>query len=999
MLSAKSNAMLGLQVSDGIESSQPAHLRVSAYPLQIKLQHNTGLVVVHRSFSHVTPANLSFITNSDDTSIEIRYDVVTPAQYGTVQKLKDVSGSWSNVDHFTSKDVELDWVRYLHNVGSPSQDEFKFQASVREVRTQHIFDFRITFIDLELKEARRLPINFTNSVEVLVGSQSLKYITNPLSTPANRIIFSIQQQPKYGNLFLAKKIITRGDSFSQEDVDAGKLRYTTFIFSSSSTSLYGMNFCYSINRIIYKKNSHNRCFKFDKRTKRKNSVLRLTNLHSRRYKLLRKSFSNVEDGVELKVKAPQCIELSASLTIRYQASRAGSFPETVERLLVVEGGKVALKTTRFGVKNYGVSSLTYNVTVAPFHGWLNVIDESSNSTARPNATYFTSSELASSRVLYVHDDSESPEDAFAYVATSSPEENFMYVGNFRVDVSMRNDNPPTRLNAKIFHVVLNGERILTNEVLAYVDADLNTKPSDIVYSRRDSANGGLYRISDPGTEIYEFTQREVDRNQILFKHRGEDAGRISLGVTDGHFYTAGILEVQASLPYVNPLPSNGSVVKFNESTTLSMAELRIETNVNANDTEVIYTVTEKPKHGVLLKGEREAAIFTQDDLNHGEISYRHLGGSLTKDSFRFRVAAKRTEAEGQLAIKVYPESYWEPLIVAKNQTVLVEEATSVTITKRQLEVMHPKIPATQITYLIKERPRFGYLELQSQDQEHSDEARDDYVVTNFEQSLINEGRLHYVQSEPNQTHDRLTFDVTNGITWLRDLALNFLVVPDKLYLQGGNLSVVEGKSIVLTEADFPVSTEYYAGKVTDYRVVEKPRHGSLVDSTKNLGVKKFSHKHVAAGVVLYRHSGDESLNDTLRLVAIAGEKTSEPFDLRFNVLPVNDEVPILVNRTTLTVWQGGSTTITTEHLAALDNDTEPRDLLYQITRNSNGFVSEKKLRKIGIHNFTQQQINDNQIIFTHTSEYRFSSFQMIFIKLYKSVLKDFSFFLIMFIIS
>ncbi|XP_046745666.1 chondroitin sulfate proteoglycan 4 [Diprion similis] len=907
---AKSNAMLGLQVSDGIESSQPAYLRVSAYPLQIKLQYNTGLVVVHRSFSHVTPANLSFITNSDDSSIEIRYDIVSPAQFGTIQKFKDVSGSWSNVDHFTSKDVELDWVRYLHNVGSPSQDEFKFQASVREVRTQHTFDFRITFIDLELKEAKRQPLTFTNSVEVVVGSQNLKFQTNPLTTPVNKIVFTIEKSPKYGGLFLTKKAVLKGDTFTQEDLDAGKLRY----------------------------------------------------------KLLRKSFSNINDEMVFKVKAPQCVEVASSLDIRYNLQRNGNGPETVDRLRVSEGGSVPLKIMRFDGKNYGVTSLTYNITVAPLHGWLKVVNDSFNSNPRRNATYFTSSELAAEHVHYVHDDTETPEDTFAYVAISSERENFMYVGNFHVEIAMRNDNPPTRLNARVFHVVLNGERILTNKVLEYIDADLDTKPSDIVYSRRDAANGGLYKVTNPSVQIYEFTQQDVNQHQILFKHHGEEAGKVELGVTDGHFYTAGVLEVQASPPYVNPVPSNGSVVKFNESTALTTAVLQIETNVNANESEIIYTVIEKPRHGVLLKRDKETATFTQDDLAQGEVIYKHRGGSLTKDSLRFRVSAKKTEAEGHLTVKVYPESYWEPLIVANNQTVLVEEATSVLLSKKHLEVMHPKISPSQIIYLVKERPRFGYLELQSPDQEHSDETRDDYVVTSFEQSTINEGKLHYVQSEPNQTQDSFTFDVTNGITWLRDLALNLVVIPDKLYLASGNLSVVEGKSVVLDESDFPVITEYYAGKVTDYRVIEKPKHGTIIDSTKNSLVKKFPQKHLAAGVILYRHSDDETLNDSLRLVAIAGEKTSEPFELRFKVIPVNDEIPFLVNKTTLNVWQGGSVFITSKDLATLDNDTEPENLRYHINSIRNGFICLKQFKKLEIRNFTQQQINNMEIMFTHTNE-------------------------------
>lgn len=669
------------------------------------------------------------------------------------------------------------------------------------------------------------------------------------------------------------------------------------------------------------------------------------------------------------------MELGTILPITYHLSPSQKgvqgVPEAIDKLIVSEGGKVVLRGTKFDPrKSHGVTFLMYNLTVGPRHGWLEVSNER-NTGSRSNATYFTSAELSSSYVYYVHDDTETEIDGFDYVATSSESENFMYVGKYSIEVEMKNDNPPTRLNARIFHVVTKGEKILTNKILEYVDADLRTKPENIVYSIRDSGHsGGLYTATTPAVQITEFTQRDVNEGKVLFKHRGEESGQIGLGITDGHFFTVGILQVQASPPYVNPIPSNGSVVKFNESTVLTVGELQIETNVNANDSEIVYTVIEKPRHGVLLKNDREEVVtFTLDDLTRGEIGYKHFGTSLTKDTFKYRVSAKRTEAEGHLAVKVYPESYWEPLIVANNHTVLVEEATSVLLTRKHLEVMHPKILPSQITFLIKERPRFGYLDLQSPDSEHSDETRDDYVVNHFEQNLINDGRLYYVQSEPNQTHDSLTFEVTNGITWVRDLTLRFIVVPDKLYVLGRNLSVVEGKSVVLEESDFPVSTVYYYGKVTDYRMLEKPLHGSLVDSTKNQAVKKFSLKHLAAGVILYRHSGDESIEDSVKLVAIAGDKTSEPFTVGFNVLPVNDEIPVLINRTDLEVWQGGSTPVVRSDLAALDNDTGPSDLEYRVTEIRNGFISTKTLKKMEIRNFTQQQINNGEIIFTHTSKY------------------------------
>ena len=50
-------------------------------------------------------------------------------------------------------------------------------------------------------------------------------------------------------------------------------------------------------------------------------------------------------------------------------------------------------------------------------------------------------------------------------------------------------------------------------------------------------------------------------------------------------------------------------------------------------------------------------------------------------------------------------------------------------------------------------------------------------VTSFTQNIINEGRLHYVQSSSNQTRDSFMFDVSNGISSLVGLVFHFIIIP------------------------------------------------------------------------------------------------------------------------------------------------------------------------------------------------------------------------------
>ncbi|XP_014468132.1 PREDICTED: chondroitin sulfate proteoglycan 4 isoform X2 [Dinoponera quadriceps] len=909
---AKPNAMLGLQVSDGIVSSQPANLRVSAYPLQIKLTHNTGLVVVHRSFSYLTPANLSFATNSDDNTIDIRYDVVSPPQHGVLQKPRDVTGTWMNVDHFTSRDMESHIVRYYHNVGSPNQDDFKFQASVREVKTQQTYDFRITFIDLELREARRVPVNLTNTPNITIASNHLRYQTNPLVTSPGKIVFTLTTGPRYGNLFLSDRKLSSSDTFTQEDIEAGRLIY----------------------------------------------------------RLFRRAYSNILDEITFKVNAPQCVDIHANLKFQYHVGRnaGGKSLEGVESLRVDEGSKVPLRIAHVNPKEYGISSLIYNLTIKPNHGWLSIAN-TSRSQGQRNVSSFTFEDLLTQTVYYVHDDSETKDDSFEFVAVSLDPVDFMYAGRFRVEITMRNDNPPERTADRTFHVVLKGEKLITNKDLAYTDKDIGTRASELVYTRRDNRRSGIYRITNPTVQIREFTQQDINDGVILFRHQGDEHEKIEFGITDGHFYRTGALEIQASPPYIRLRESNGSVVQFNKSVVLQPRELEIETNVYTSEKDIKYTVWEKPKHGILLKHNKESNSFTKDDLRHGSVAYKHLGGTLTKDVFKFTVHVKDAETDDAFAIQVYPESYWEPLIVQNNKTIFVEEATSVLLSRKSLEIMHPNISSTEIVYHVREWPLNGYLDLQIHD-EHSEEMKEEYsvnAVKHFEQNLINDGRVFYVQSVMNQTNDRFVVDVTNGITWLRGLSVNFVIVPEKLYVEAKGFVVVEGKSVILDESNFSVMTPYYAGKVTDYRIAEKPRHGTIVDSTKNAQAKKFSQKHLNAAVVLYRHNGDEFPTDSFKMIVTAGDKSSEPFDVSITVQPVNDEIPVLVNRTKINVWQGGSVVVTSANLAAVDNDTDPRDITFNVTGVRNGYISLINSADVDIYNFTQSQINESQVVFTHTN--------------------------------
>ena len=117
---------------------------------------------------------------------------------------------------------------------------------------------------------------------------------------------------------------------------------------------------------------------------------------------------------------------------------------------------------------------------------------------------------------------------------------------------------------------------------------------------------------------------------------------------------------------------------------------------------------------------------------------------------------------------------------------------------------------------------YGYLEIDPPS------ALTSNVVTVFDQKIINEGRLHYIQSISNQSSDSFVFDVTNGISSLNDLVFHLTILPKNIYMETRDLIVTEGKDATLTPSNIHVITDYFVDKINDYLIVDPPTGGRLV---------------------------------------------------------------------------------------------------------------------------------------------------------------------------
>lgn len=113
-------------------------------------------------------------------------------------------------------------------------------------------------------------------------------------------------------------------------------------------------------------------------------------------------------------------------------------------------------------------------------------------------------------------------------------------------------------------------------------------------------------------------------------------------------------------------------------------------------------------------------------------------------------------------------------------------------------------------------------------------------------------------------------------------------------------------------------SEYYFGKIIEYKILELPRYGSI-KSGKSSKINRFTQKQLEANVVQYIHSGSEDHFDSMKLIAYAKNKESMPFDLHIEIIPVNDEVPNVMTNTGLQMWIGGKSVLRNTDLSELIN--------------------------------------------------------------------------------
>ena len=916
------------KVSDGERVTDLESFRIEAFPLDLQVVNNTAARLNPRSMVPISSKNLLVSTNDPEGKFPVTYTITEFPTMGELQLKSEVEGGyswWSLASKFTQEDINEGRVRYFatrSTIRKPlKRDWVSFTVTCLD-QTIEDLEFKIEIVITSVQIIHNTGLTLDIRRQAIIKSSNLSAVIEHPVTPSPLVIYTIIRKPAKGNLLVPSYgQLVEGSNFTQIDIDVGLIGFQV---DDQVYSAFNDSFLFQISV----RNAQSPITRFNISYKPDSETLIVTN----------RGFT------------------------------------------VQEGGRRVIRPTDLYLVAGEIRDFAYQVTKRPEHGELQLLDASESIVARHNIPSFLNFDLESGTLQYQHDDSETRSDSFSvyatasYIATNGIRRTLNFTGTIDIIIEMRNDHMPERVIERPFPVIRNGKTPLTDKYLKFTDKDIDFDDSNLNYQRQQIPSGDLQFAHD-NKSTFIFSQRDLNEGNVIFKHIGP-ALKMNMVFfvydVDRYVHTSGVLNIIASDPFITVDLNTGLKLTRGGSAAISNHNLTVETNIGVKDKKIIYTITTPPRSGIITVDGFPSSIFTQEELTEGKVQYNHDNSSNMLDSFNFTVQAKRQQSEGWFRIRVYLEGHQRLPEVERLEALSLEEGTFAVIDKSVLKITHTSHLPNELVYHVTTPPKHGHLQI-IRDLDETTNFGVTEKISTFTQRDINRGHVYYVQTGSGFESDLFMFEVSTGFTRVSNLSLRIYIAPKIVPVKVKAMTVLEDDSKAITPEILHVAHPFYEDQLFEYYILQNPEHG-MIESTRSPGIRlsQFNTQEVSNGFIYYVHDGSDTTSDSFVVIANStdGDKESLPCVIQITIFPVNDQAPELTGTNLLEIYIGSTTTITTDSLSSTDADTEADNLMYTLTTPTNGFTALKAKPTIAIRNFTQANIENGDVIFVHTGEFK-----------------------------
>lgn len=418
---------------------------------------------------------------------------------------------------------------------------------------------------------------------------------------------------------------------------------------------------------------------------------------------------------------------------------------------------------------------------------------------------------------------------------------------------------------------------ITNKQLSYVTNNPDINSSMIIYHITEGFKyGGIFHSN--GQERINFTQAEINSNQIMFVHTGIDVWEAmdsAIVMVSAPLASKESITIAVDINLLNgsnPLARNqplsvmeGNTVCFDQE-HLDGRNVRYNSwkaaaysdNVSLADTLLTYEVTRLPTHGSLVLNHTQITKFHHSDLLTGLLCYENDGSESTIDSILFDVVVSTPHEEisrisDTLYINVDLVNDEEPVLVSTNTHLTITSGFWFPITSNDLKVTDADNLPEEITFTVSNKPRELLILV------------NDNVVNGFTQADIDNGSVTILSNKTGNT----SFSVTcnDGLHNLDAILFQVTVHEHVLQLlvnETITLRMLQTQQEVLINTDIADTTTNGWRHETQYIVTKRPENGQILVNGKEAGM--FLQTDVDNGRVSYKVTGTQSTRDNVEVM-------------------------------------------------------------------------------------------------------------------------------------
>ncbi|KAM9238088.1 extracellular matrix organizing protein FRAS1 [Dugong dugon] len=619
---------------------------------------------------------------------------------------------------------------------------------------------------------------------------------------------------------------------------------------------------------------------------------------------------------------------------------------------------------------------------------------------------FTYEDIEKNALQYIHDGSSAQEDSMEIAVTDGITTTMLEV---RVEVSLSEDQGPRLAAGSSLRITVasKSSAIITRSHLAYID---DSSPDAEIWIRLTSlpVYGALLRTSGPEveelSEISNFTMEDINNNKIRYSAVFEQDGHL---VTDSfHFSVSDAdhnhADNQMFTVIITPVENPPPVIAFADLITVDeggRALLSFHHFFAADDHDnlqgdAIIKLSTLPKYGCIENtgtGDRfgpgatsslEASFPIQDVLENYIYYFQSVHESIepTHDIFSFYVSNGTGHSEiHSINITIERKNDEPPRMTLR--PLRVQLSSGVVISNSSLSLQDLDTPDNELIFVLTKKPYHGHLLQKQTATEPLENGRVLAQGSSFTYQDVLDQLVGYKPGGRGVAVDEFHFSLTDGKhtdTGRMEIYMQLptsdtlqLVVNQGLQLSAGSVARITEQHLKVIDTDSD-----------DHQVMcimkEDPGVGRLQmvkrDNLEQISIKgpirSFTQADISQGQVEYSHGKGESGGSFAFKFDVIGGEGNKLIDQSFSISVLEDRFPpVIITNKGLVLDENSVKKITTLQLSATDQDSEPAELIYRVTKLPQlGHLEHAASPGIQISSFTQADLTSRNVQYIHSSE-------------------------------